>query len=1162
MDEAAPSLGGVAMSARSLSRQKPRSFALLAVLLLSGLIASGAGALDFVEFESGPVKAVAMNGDATELYVANIPDGRLEIFHVTDVGLLQRASVPVGLEPVTVAVAPDGLVWVANHLSDSVSVVDPALDPPQVVHTLLVGDEPRGMVFAGNPARAFISTAHRGQHRTHASISTVVGAGDPQLTTPGVPRLDVWVFDPANLGTTTALGGRPTRIMEFYADTGRDLTVSPDGNTVYVAGFMSGNQTTAIPELVVCDGFDPGTPCQVNSPLGTVQFPGGVAGPDDNADGDPAPETGIIVKFDGSGWIGPGGNDWGPFVNFSLPDFDVFAVDANTLNVGQADIFTQVGTVLFNLAPHPTNGKVYVSNTELPNHIRFEGPGNHGGSTVQGHVSESRISILSGTNTVTVRHLNKHIDYSRLHTDVPDLVDVTAKEHSLATPLDMVFDSTGATLYVAAYGSKKIGVFDTAALEADTFDPTVDSADYISAPGGGPNGLVLDEGRGRLYFMTRFDNAMNVVELASGATIQVVPLHNPEPQSVVDGRPMLYDASETSGNGEASCASCHIFGDVDHLAWNLGNPDAPVTTDTQPALLSGNAGIFHPMKGPMTTQPLKGLSTHGAMHWRGDRVDGIGGTDPCTEPTGAPCSERHSFNNFREAFEGLLGMEGLPTPAEMNQFTDFILQVFLPPNPVRRLNNSLTPAQAAGLAKYNAPNTDGGVSCNGCHVIDPSNGFFGTSGFETFEGEPQNMKVPHMRTSFAKVGMFGMFVEPNGLPGGYRGPQVRGFGFLHDGVVATLQNFVSGQVFTTTFQEELNLEQFMLAFPTDLAPAVGQQVTLDGLNQGVAGGRVGNFRARANATFESLTLGGTVTECDLIARGTIGGVPRAWLNVAGTTTYTDDTGAVFSQSSLDTLAGTEGPVTYTCATPGSGVRLAHNRDRDLFNDSVDNCPGAANDSQTDTDGDNAGDACDQDDDGDTLLDYYETNTGVFNSAFDTGTNALLADTDSDGLDDGVETNTGVWTSASDTGTNPLVPDSDGDGLLDGVETNTATFVSASDTGTSPLVADSDGDGLLDGAEVTSGTNPTESDTDGDGLLDGVETNTSVFVSASNTGTNPLVADTDGDGIDDGAEVSAGTDPNDPADPSPPGVPALPLAAGALLAGGLVALMRRVSRGRA
>ena len=519
------------------------------------------------------------------------------------------------------------------------------------------------------------------------------------------------------------------------------------------------------------------------------------------------------------------------------------------------------------------------------------------------------------------------------------------------------------------------------------------------------------------------------------------------------------------------------------------------------------------------------------------------GSDPCIEPTGAPCSERHSFQNFREAFEGLVGMEGLPASAEMSRFTDFILQVFLPPNPVRRLNRSLTPAQAAGLAKYNAPNTDGGVSCNGCHVLDPLNGFFGTSGFETFEGEPQNMKVPHLRNMYAKVGMFGMFVEPDLSLGGNLGPQVRGFGFLHDGVVTTLQNFVSAGAFTTTPTEELDLEEFMLAFNSDLAPAVGQQVTLDG------------------TPFDSLLLGGTVTECDLVARGTVGGVPRSWLNIAGTLDYADDTGSVINESALTTLAATDGPVTFTCATPGSGVRLAHNRDRDSFNDSADNCPGAPNDLQTDTDGDSAGDACDQDDDGDTLLDFYETNTGVFNSAFDTGTNALLADTDSDGLDDGVETNTGVWTSAADTGTNPLVPDTDGDGLLDGVETNTLTFVSASDTGTSPLVSDTDADGALDGAEVTNGTNPTVADTDGDGLLDGVETNTSVFVSASNTGTNPLVADTDGDGIDDGAEVSGGTDPNDPNDPPPPAVPALPLAAGAVLTGGLLALVRRMTRGR-
>ena len=31
---------------------------------------------------------------------------------------------------------------------------------------------------------------------------------------------------------------------------------------------------------------------------------------------------------------------------------------------------------------------------------------------------------------------------------------------------------------------------------------------------------------------------------------------------------------------------------------------------------------FHPMKGPMTTQSLRGMANHGPMHWRGDRTGG------------------------------------------------------------------------------------------------------------------------------------------------------------------------------------------------------------------------------------------------------------------------------------------------------------------------------------------------------------------------------------------------------------------------------------------------------------------------------------------------------------------------------------------------------------
>ncbi len=64
------------------------------------------------------------------------------------------------------------------------------------------------------------------------------------LTTPGIGRADVWVFDGTSLGSS--LGGDPLTIVTLFGDTPRALTVSPDGNTVYAAVFHSGNQTTTL----------------------------------------------------------------------------------------------------------------------------------------------------------------------------------------------------------------------------------------------------------------------------------------------------------------------------------------------------------------------------------------------------------------------------------------------------------------------------------------------------------------------------------------------------------------------------------------------------------------------------------------------------------------------------------------------------------------------------------------------------------------------------------------------------------------------------------------------------------------------------------------------------------------------------------------------------
>src|SRR6185369_7322888 len=142
----------------------------------------------------------------------------------------------------------------------------------------------------------------------------------------------------------------------------------------------------------------------------------------------------------------------------------------------------------------------------------------------RGHLHEARITVIDGA-AVRPRHLNKHIDAlpQGYHT-AP--MPATVKAASLATPLDMALASDG-TLYVAAFGSGAVGVFAAADIEDDSFVPA--AASQIAVSGGGPSGLALDEGHDRLYVLTRFDNALKVIDTASATEIGQHPLHNPEP---------------------------------------------------------------------------------------------------------------------------------------------------------------------------------------------------------------------------------------------------------------------------------------------------------------------------------------------------------------------------------------------------------------------------------------------------------------------------------------------------------------------------------------------------------------------------------------------------------------------------------------------------------
>jgi DNA-binding beta-propeller fold protein YncE len=903
---------------------------------------TAAASTPFTTFESGQVRPLAMTPAGNKLIAVNTPDNRIEIYGVGDKDLTPLSSVVVGLEPVAVAARTETEVWVVNHLSDSISIVDLSGPAPRVVRTLLVGDEPRDIVFAGKKrSRAFITTAHRGQNSPL----------DPQINTPGVGRADVWVFDADNLGGT--LGGAPVTILSLFTDTPRALAVTPDGSTVYAAGFMTGNQTTLVSELLYPDELR--------------------VGPLTNISGIPQPKVGIMIKYKEGHWLDTIGQNWDSYVQFNLPDKDVFAIDAEADPPVQRDggdgFFTSVGTVLYNMAVNPVTGKVYVSNTDARNDHRFEGTGvfaaANGFDTVRGHQNLNRVTVLDpyGPDRVTPIHLNKHIDYSTCCAPLPN--DENAK--SVAIPTGMAVSSDGQRLYVAALGSSKLAVYDTTALESDTFVPSTD--DQIQLSGGGPTGLVLDEKRGQAFVLTRFDNSIKIIDTAQRAEVKGIAMYNPEPPVVKNGRRFLYDAAHTSSRGDSACGTCHVFGDFDSLTWDLGDPDNEPFDNLNPMVAASPFGahehpVFAPMKGPMNTQSLRGLANHGPMHWRGDRT--AANDEPTSQPDSGAYNERANFIKFNVAFFGLIGRDTQLPPEEMAAFADFILQVTYPPNPNRNLDNSLTASQAEGRDIFlNRPIESTGNSCSTCHHLDPlgnedlgvqAPGFFGTAGLSALVAFPQEMKVPHFRNLYQKVGMFGVpnpllplgpdfFVKPfDEIPGqnGFLGDQIRGFGFSRAGDIDSALRFASNFAFdtrgpfgpnpggfpsnpdATTNEEGLRQKKtvidFLMAFDTNLRPIVGQQTTLTRATASTVGDRIALLMARADAG-----------DCDLVAKAFTGGVQRGYLYDAAGHFLSDRAGdGPLADATLRSIGTSNAisSVTYTCVPPGSGRRIGIDRDLD------------------------------------------------------------------------------------------------------------------------------------------------------------------------------------------------------------------------------------------
>ena len=107
----------------------------------------------------------------------------------------------------------------------------------------------------------------------------------------------------------------------------------------------------------------------------------------------------------------------------------------------------------------------------------------------------------------------------------------------------------------------------------------------------------------------------------------------------------------------------------------------------------------------------------------------------------------------------------------------------------------------------------------------------------------------------------------------------------------------------------------MLAFDSNLAPIVGQQVTMTARNQFQSAPRLELFMERA-----------AQGECDLVAKGKDGGYVY---QSPGLFRRDKRAAPLIPVGLLRVLTWRhEGEITFTCVPPGSGVRIGIDRDED------------------------------------------------------------------------------------------------------------------------------------------------------------------------------------------------------------------------------------------
>lgn len=622
--------------------------------------------------------------------------------------------------------------------------------------------------------------------------------------------------------------------LPVFGDNPRALAVSPDGSKVYAAFAISGNATTIIP-----DGIAPPQPKPLNQQLPKP------------------PKVGLIVAATDPKWQG--------YITFTMPDYDVAIIKVGK-TPSVSGYYSAVGTINLGLGVNPVSGDLFVANTDAMNLVFYE-------PTLRGHWINSRITRIEVANgQVTPFDLNPNVDYNILPNPL-------ALATTLSQPTSVVFDPSGNFMYVAAFGSDRVAQVDTngnvlSFVEVSLAGGSGSNADPKNKRG--PRGLALNAAASTLYSLDSISNTVSIIDTSSmSKSGEVAVGTDPTPDTIKQGRGFLYDA-KLSGNGTASCASCHVDADMDHLAWNLGDRSG----NMEKIIQNGQVIRFHPMKGPMTTQTLRGLVDVAPYHWRGDKT---------------------TFEDFNPAFDTLMGGSQL-TSDDMEIYKGFVNSILYLPNPNLNLDGSFPASVNGGDPTkgksdfMNIHGTGGKFTCDQCHTSNPGPGtnLLVIAGFR-----PQPMKTPHLRNMYQKQ----LYTRHNSK-------SIDGFGFAHDGQSSTIVDFLAARNFEYTNQQKTDMTAYMMCFDTGTAPPVGYTITFTSAN-------IDNQQLEKNwSTLQSQAGTGNA---DLIARGTIQGQVHGLIYQPSNQRYLSDNNAEYTQSQLQGFIRGGDTLSFMGVYPGTGT---------------------------------------------------------------------------------------------------------------------------------------------------------------------------------------------------------------------------------------------------